>query len=137
MNKELLDLVNANSDNFRLNSYQDDMMEELFNDLGGFDYDLLGKKLSTAYLISWTCTDTLVGLFAYKLEDELICFSIQQFRKGGIQFYWVSSEARNKTINFFNSCRLNNEDLFNSVNEIEESMLTQLKKLQLDNFNRY
>jgi hypothetical protein len=65
-----------------------------------FDYHTFGQRVTTADLITWLCTDTQVGLYAYYFDDELVVISYQSARRSDLNLFWVSAELREKMREF-------------------------------------
>lgn len=50
------------------------------------------ERLKCYFLKRWLCTDTLVGVRAYFLDDEFVALSTQNARKSGETFEFASKE---------------------------------------------
>lgn len=75
-----------------------------------FDYHTFGQRVTTADLITWLCTDTQVGLYAYYFDDELVVISYQSARKSDLNLFWVSAELREKMREFVLSLYTSEQD---------------------------
>ena len=60
----------------------------------------IGKHLTASRIISWTCTDTGVGILAYFFNEKFVAFSKQPYRKADEVLYWVSEEDANVVRSF-------------------------------------
>ena len=69
---------------------------EIVSRFGQFDDYCYSVRMTEAQLVSWMCSDTLVGIMAYYLDSELVSISFQPARKSNCELYWVSSETREK-----------------------------------------
>jgi hypothetical protein len=76
-----------------------------------FDYHTFGQRVTTAGLITWLCTDTQVGLYAYYFGNELVAISYQSARKSDLNLFWVSTELREKMREFVLSLYTSEQDL--------------------------
>ena len=82
-------------------------------EFGIFDYLVQpddNPRLSGCYIHSWICTDTTVGLKVYFLDGEPVCVSYQLYRKSSEKFFWVSSDAYDKTREYMLELQKYNED---------------------------
>lgn len=52
-------------------------------------------------LETWICYDTIVEFQAYSFHREVVCFSMQNNRKAGKEYYWISEESVNKVLAYF------------------------------------
>jgi hypothetical protein len=75
-----------------------------------FDYRTFGQRVTTADLITWLCTDTQVGLYAYYFDNELVAISYQSARKSDLNLFWVSTELREKMREFVLSLYTSEQD---------------------------
>lgn len=77
-------------------------------DWSSLSSDLLGHYLSYSddtrlkayYIVVWYCTDTLVGMNAYFLDDEFVCISIKNARKNDTSYQYLSQETAVKLRNY-------------------------------------
>lgn len=68
-------------------------------------------KLKKYSFGSWLCTDTIVGNFAYFLDDVPVAISYKPFRKYNEEFKWLSKEAYTKTREYLLSLRYEEDHL--------------------------
>ena len=61
----------------------------VMEDLGFYNY-VEQSRLGTREHTTWTCTDTMVGLFVLYLDKEPVAILFKPFRKSDIEIYWVS-----------------------------------------------
>lgn len=57
------------------------------------DYDLFESRLKKYWVSSWMCTDTIVGLAAYYLDNQLVAVSAQPARKSDENIFFISQPA--------------------------------------------
>jgi hypothetical protein len=69
------------------------------------ELEIHGEWLQTPRIVyrfisSWLCTDTIVGMRVWWLDDDIIAISSQTARKNSHEFYWISKEKRQTTLTF-------------------------------------
>ena len=69
-----------------------------------YDSDKFGSKVKEFYIVSWFCTDTIVGYSVITLDKEIIAVTSQSGRKGDKQVEYVSIEAFHKLRAFMQTC---------------------------------
>lgn len=62
--------------------------------------DDTGKKLKIYRLFTWLCTDSHVGAHVLFFEDKPVAVTIQSARKSGVDYEWISVDARNSVRDF-------------------------------------
>jgi hypothetical protein len=127
-NTTLRELIkNLNEKNITEPSY-----EKLFGlfklDFYYVDYDKLYKneRLKCYFIKKWYCTDTYVGLRAYFLDNELICFSNQAGRKMDEEFHFISIDFANKMKIFLETFSI--ENIFSNIELIDDGTLDEIIK---------
>lgn len=101
--EKLNQLLAAVTPEQKYKSFAVDMFLEDFNLStydGTFDYTKFSERVSQADLVTWICTDTGVGIYAYYFDDKLVAVSFQPARKSYISLEWVSRELRVKMREF-------------------------------------
>lgn len=83
--------------------------------------EAFNERVKCRCINTWTCTDTLVGLNAYYLDNEFVAFSFQSARKSDIHFYWVSLEIAKRVKTFI--LELSGED------QLKITLISDLKEL--------
>ena len=84
-------------------------------------------RLKCYWIDVWFCTDTHVGERAYYLDGELVCASIQPFRKYDESFYFVSAEAAKKLKYYL-------RDLADQLNPIEIKLLDDITDISANDY---
>ena len=77
----------------RTECWNAELFARQFDLYGNVDYDMFSKRMSYAWLVQWTCTDTCVGIQAYYLDSELVAVSTQIARKANEYVFWVDQSS--------------------------------------------
>lgn len=85
-----------------------------------YNYEVGNQHIKQYYVYKHLCSDTWVGLKAIYLDDELVGYSNQTSRKGGIEYAFVSEEAAIKLREFILSCCDNEVLLISNEEEIAD-----------------
>jgi len=79
--------------------------------------------------LTWTCTDTLVGMCAIYLDKNLVAISLQTARKDDVYYFWKDRECFNKVKEYLLSLQDIEEPAINFINWDESlEKLEELKK---------
>lgn len=94
---KIKDIINSVS---KTNGYNSDIsrIAEEFH-INCWDYEEQ-ERLKEYFVASWYCTDTLVGMRVYFLDDKPVATSIKPARKSDEKFYWVSNETYMEVFNY-------------------------------------
>lgn len=65
------------------------------SDIWHINYEAFDARFKSSALVSWTCTDTQVGLYVILLDGEVVGVGSQPFRKADYEIKWLSSEVAN------------------------------------------
>lgn len=85
---------------------------------GGLAWDPEFDKRMRAYPIRvWMCTDTMVGIYVYFLDGELVAVSCQSARKSSKTYRFVSDEAWTKIHNLLRSLDKDSADEIHALDE--------------------
>lgn len=119
MKIKLINIFESLKDKERYEASEHDIAEEL-----GIYHNLECDKckIEYAYLTSWTCTDTTVGIAAYWLDGEPAFITTQKARKSDKFYYWVSKEMYKKVYAYIESL-VEEEDLFWLIDNMEAEIL--------------
>ena len=99
-----------------------------------FDWEKFEKCVAQVWLISWMCTDTMVGIKAIYLHDELVAVTVQRYRKSDMVIYFISPETKLKMKKFIESIIIRDEtDYFSYINEISDDLVEKYELTQLEN----
>lgn len=82
------------------------------------------ERMTEKSVITWTCTDTEVGLFAMFLDDEFVGFRQRMYRKSDDLYEWVSAEAHQKSYEYIKS--LSTDDIDFGEPLIDEELIDDL-----------
>lgn len=87
--------------------------------------------------VSWTCTDTRVGVEFIFLNEEFVGVSIQSARKNNIYYQWVSEEAYSKVRRWMAEeyLKINNVELIDFSAEINIQWIRDYSFNQEYSFN--
>lgn len=104
---------------------------------GNVLYGKFAERMSHAWLIQWTCTDTWVGIQAYYLDSELVAVSTQVARKADEYIFWVNQASFKKTYDFFYSIQTDNR-LFDTIDDAitDEVIDSFFNKKHFTNLNK-
>ncbi|MNL91040.1 hypothetical protein D3C81_07670 [compost metagenome] len=107
---KLLELVNNIDKSSQNESYIDttNFSIDLEHD---FDY-VSQDRLKGYWVGNWCCTDTWVGYRLYFLDDEPVCFSVQNGRKSEEVFNWFSNGLALKVRDYLISIMPKRKDEF-------------------------
>lgn len=76
--------------------------EDIAEDIGmslDFDYhelNILGSRFKSYWWQRWRCTDTIVGIKLYYLDDVFVLMSLKTSRSSPTTFKWSNKESRDK-----------------------------------------
>lgn len=76
---------------------------DIYDSIDEGEDEAIHARLKVYKVRTWMCTDTLVGLFAYFLDDEFVCISWQRGRKSDTDISFVDNNAGNKVSEFLKS----------------------------------
>ena len=118
----------------RTECWNAELFARQFDLYSNVDYDMFSKRMSYAWLVQWTCTDTCVGIQAYYLDSELVAVYTQIARRANEYVFWVDQSAFEKTRDFFHSVQTDNLS-FNTIDEvITDEVIDSYIEKTFDNF---
>lgn len=107
-------------------------LEIIGEEVGVVIDDASQDRLKSYYFAPWYCTDTWCGAKMYFLDDEPVCYSIQDGRKEYEEFSWFSKECAIKVKEYLISLK-DKED--NSLNIHIESLDEEVKETYKIHYN--
>lgn len=66
------------------------------SDIWHINHEAFDARFKSSALVSWTCTDTQVGLYVILLDGEVVGVGSQPFRKSDYEIKWLSSDVANR-----------------------------------------
>lgn len=115
-------LINPNQPDNRYSGGVDETPIDVFGQvLGIYDVswsDEFSERMKKHWVVSWLCTDTVVGLAVYFLDGEPVATSSQRCRKCDEQIDFISKEAREKTRQAVNQYTTHDDNFANLDEEI-------------------
>lgn len=117
-------------------NYYDTLTQELYKNHTNIEWEThdaieRSGRVKQYAVREWLCTDTMVGLYLYLIDDEPVCLMYQSGRKCYPEWTFLSEDALKKTKALFDEYIYKDEPIFSGVNE-------DLLELHLDEtlFNR-
>lgn len=123
----------------------DGLISSLYPDFGYIEdymsddmYNPYWDRFKTVDAIKWICWDTPVGLSVILLDDEIVGFKFQQFRKSDPEFHWASDAAQDKVvsvlrkmIDMYVANSSNEGEVVPDISDFFESINTYVKENEL------
>ena len=95
--KDLIQRVNKSKE------FEEEVDFEEFCSIFHLDYNyenIEQDRLMSYWIGNWYCTDQTVGYRVYYFDNEVVCLTVQNGRKCGEEFEWISKELYYKVKNY-------------------------------------
>lgn len=89
---------------------------------GNYDYYTPQDRLKCYYFAPWLSTDTWCGGKMYFLDDEPVCYSIQEGRKYDEEFFWFGKEEAKKVKDYIISLKIEEDELYINIESLDKEI---------------